>query len=118
MSKGEIMATNTRTFDVKITLKPEVSAQEETVQTVSETITLEDEQAHNFWALYQAYLNGQGDAIGFTYFDKTVLEKPSPTATEVIAKTILFENVKTVERMATQSATTTDYDCKDLDLCK
>ena len=118
MSKGEIMATNTRTFDVKITLKPEVSAQADTVQTVSETITLEDEQAQNFWAMYQSYLNGQGDAIGFTYFDKTVLEKPSPTATEVIAKTILFENVKTVERMATQSATTTNYDCKDLDLCK
>nr|DAW62091.1 MAG TPA: hypothetical protein [Caudoviricetes sp.] len=27
------MATNKRTFDVKITLKPEVSAQEETVST-------------------------------------------------------------------------------------
>lgn len=116
------MATNTRTFDVKITLKPEVSAQADTVQTTSEVITLEDEQAQNFWAMYQSYLNGQGDAIGFTYFDKTVLEKPSPTATptdtKVIAKTILFENVKTVERMATQCATTTDYDCKDLDLCK
>lgn len=112
------MATNTRTFDVKITLKPEVSAQADKVQTTSEVITLEDEQAQNFWAMYQSYLNGQGDAIGFTYFDKTVLEKPSPGATEIIAKTILFENVKTVERMATQTATTTDYDCKDLDLCK
>lgn len=112
------METNTRTFDVKITLKPEVSAQADTVQTTSEVITLEDEQAQNFWAMYQSYLNGQGDAIGFTYFDKTVLEKPSPGATEIIAKTILFENVKTVERMATQTATTTDYDCKDLDLCK
>ena len=67
--------------------------------------------------MYQSYLNGQGDAIGFTYWDKTVLEKPSPTATEVIAKTILFENVKTVERMATQTTSTTDYDCKDLELC-
>lgn len=112
------MATNTRTFDVKITLKPEVSAQADTVQTTSEVITLEDEQAQNFWAMYQSYLNGQGDAIGFTYFDKTILEKPSPEATDVIAKTILFENVKTAERMATQTATTTDYDCKDLDLCK
>ena len=112
------MATSTRTFDVKITLKPEVSAQENKVTTVSETITLEDEQAQNFWAMYQSYLNGQGDAIGFTYFDKTVLEKESPAATEVIAKTILFENVKTAERMATQTATTTDYNCADLDLCK
>lgn len=111
------MATNKRTFDVKITLKPEVSAQENTVSTTSEVITLEDEQAQNFWAMYQSYLNGQGDAIGFTYWDKTVLEKPSPTATEVIAKTILFENVKTVERMATQTTSTTDYDCKDLELC-
>jgi hypothetical protein len=111
------MATNKRTFDVKITLKPEVTAQEDTVSTTSEVITLEDEQAQNFWAMYQSYLNGQGDAIGFTYWDKTVLEKPSPTATEVIAKTILFENVKTVERMATQTTSTTDYDCKDLELC-
>lgn len=111
------MATNKRTFDVKITLKPEVTSQENTVSTTSEVITLEDEQAQNFWAMYQSYLNGQGDAIGFTYWDKTVLEKPSPTATEVIAKTILFENVKTVERMATQTTSTTDYDCKDLELC-
>lgn len=111
------MATNKRTFNVKITLKPEVSAQENTVSTTSEVITLEDEQAQNFWAMYQSYLNGQGDAIGFTYWDKTVLEKPSPTATEVIAKTILFENVKTVERMATQTTSTTDYNCKDLELC-
>lgn len=111
------MATNKRTFDVKITLKPEVTAQENTVSTTSEVITLEDEQAQNFWAMYQSYLNGQGDAIGFTYWDKTVLEKPSPTATEVIAKTILFENVKTVERMATQTTSTTDYNCKDLELC-
>ena len=65
------MATNKRTFDVKITLKPEVSAQEETVSTTSEVITLEDEQAQNFWAMYQSYLNGQGDAIGFTYYGKT-----------------------------------------------
>lgn len=111
------MATNKRTFDVKITLKPEVTAQENTVSTTSEVITLEDEQAQNFWAMYQSYLNGQGDAIGFTYWDKTVLEKPSPTATEVIAKTILFENVKQVERLATQTTSTTDYDCKDLELC-
>lgn len=111
------MATNKRTFDVKITLKPEVTAQENTVSTTSEVITLEDEQAQNFWAMYQSYLNGQGDAIGFTYWDKTVLEKPSPTATEVIAKTILFENVKTAERLATQTTSTTDYDCKDLELC-
>ena len=60
------MATNKRTFDVKITLKPEASAQENTVTTTSEVITLEDEQAQNFWAMYQSYLNGQGDATGCT----------------------------------------------------
>lgn len=111
------MATNKRTFDVKITLKPEVSAQENTVSTTSEVITLEDEQAQNFWAMYQSYLNGQGDAIGFTYYDKTNMEKPTPTATDVMARTILFENVKSVERLGTQTTSTTDYDCKDLELC-
>lgn len=111
------MATNKRTFDVKITLKPEVSAQADTVQTTSEVITLEDEQAQNFWAMYQSYLNGQGDAIGFTYYDKTNMAKPIPLATDVMARTILFENVKSVELLGTQVTSTTDYDCTDLDLC-
>lgn len=111
------MATNKRTFDVKITLKPEVTAQEDTVSTTSEVITLEDEQAQNFWAMYQSYLNGKGDAIGFTYYDKTNMEKMSPEATDVMARTILFENVKQVERLATQTTSTTDYDCEDLSLC-
>ena len=111
------MATNKRTFDVKITLKPEVSVQEEAVQTTSEVITLEDEQAQNFWAMYQSYLNGQGDAIGFTYYDKTNMAKPTPSATDVMARTILFENVKSVELLGTQVTSTTDYDCTDLDLC-
>lgn len=111
------MATNKRTFDVKITLKPEVSAQENIVSTTSEVITLEDEQAQNFWAMYQSYLNGQGDAIGFTYYDKTNMANPTPTATDVVARTILFENVKSVERLVTQTTSTTDYDCEDLELC-
>lgn len=111
------MATNKRTFDVKITLKPEATAQASTVTTTSEVITLEDEQAQNFWAMYQSYLNGQGEALGFTYYDKTNMAKPTPTATDVMARTILFENVKSVELLGTQVTSTTDYDCKDLELC-
>lgn len=111
------MATNKRTFDVKITLKPEASTQESTVVTTSEVITLKAEQAQNFWKMYQDYLNGRGDARGFTYYDLTVLAKDNPTATETIARTILFENVKQVERLATQKTSTTDYDCEDLSLC-
>lgn len=111
------MATNKRTFGVKITLKPEASALENVVTTTSEVIDLKDAQAQNFWAMYQDYLNGQGDARGFTYYDLTVLEKEDPEATETIARTILFENVKQVERLATKETSTTDFDCKDLELC-
>lgn len=100
-----------RTFSVTITMKPGVSEG-------SETITLKDEQAQNFWAMYKAYLNGQGDALGFAYMDLTVLEKEKPTETEVIEKTILFENIKSATRTVQKETETTDFDCEDLDLCK
>ena len=46
-----------------------------------------------------------------------IMAKPTPLATDVMARTILFENVKQVERLGTQTTSTTDYDCKDLELC-
>lgn len=102
---------NKRTFSVKITLKP-VGASE------AEVINLKDMQAQNFWAMYKDYLNGQGDALGLAYMDLTVLAKPTPEETEVLEKTILFADVKTVEKTVQKVTTTTDFDCKDLDLCK
>lgn len=103
--------TSKRTFNVKITLKP-VGASE------AEVIQLKDAQAQNFWAMYKSYLAGQGDAIGFVYADLTVLAKETILATDVAEKTILFEDVKSVERLGQVATNTQDFDCEDLNLCK
>lgn len=99
------MATSKRTFSVTIT-------------TASDSITLKDGQASNFWAMYQSYLRGDGVARGFTYVDTDVLAKDSPQATEVLETTILFRNVVSVKKTVQTVTETTDYDCADLDLSK
>lgn len=95
------MATSKRTFNVSIV-------------TDSETIELKGGQAQNFWAMYTAFLNGSTEARGFVYVDEEVLAKDSPTATEVLEKTILFKLVKSVSKTVQTATETTDYDCEDL----
>lgn len=96
------MATTSRTFNLLATM------------TDGSTISLTGAEAQNFWARFQAYLQGKGDERGFTYIDTTVLEKETQLATDVLRTAFLFKNVVKVEQYATIPTETTAYDCTDL----